>query len=491
MWWIAVFMPEVPPPSRHAAQAVQAAPLAHMVSHAALTFSPMVSLAPPHTVLLEAQASLRLWGGQGALLTHLSQVLNALPGAVRWQGAVAPTPLAATWLAQCAGPLQGFAQTHAHELKAALSVLPVHVLASSAVHQATLEHLGLYTLGHLWRLPRYGMSRRFGPALLQELDRALGLKPDPRPPVVLPDSFDQRFDLWEHTDSSALLLEATKGLLAHLGVWLLARQMLVSVLELVLHPTPRLQRIGEQADAQVLRLALGQPTRDMAHLALLLRERLNRLTLHEPLAHPVAALTLRALQLVKATTADAQTSTPQLFVAPANARSDLNRLVERLQARLGVDHVQGLVLYADHRPERATRLTPPKLGVTQRTRSSQAATSQALQPPPNLQHTQRPSCLLAQPQALPMRQGQPCVGGQPLRLLAGPERIETGWWGDDELGDEPAWLTQRDYFVAESHTHALLWVFCEPGQGVTGPNGGGASDRASSGWRWFLHGHFG
>jgi len=56
-----------------------------------------------------------------------------------------------------------------------------------------------------------------------------------------------------------------------------------------------------------------------------------------------------------------------------------------------------------------------------------------------------------------------------LRLLAGPERIESGWWDaaePDALGD-----VRRDYFVAISIRQEWLWIFrCRAG--------------------WFLHGVF-
>jgi protein ImuB len=479
MPWIAVFMPEVPLSSWSPPQALS------LVSQAALAFTPQVSVWQQRTVLLEVQASLRLFGGLEALARRLGQVVDTLiqaawqgapmPAAVSWRGAVAPTPLSAAWLAQWAGQAQGFVQTRATELKTALSALPVQVLAGLAPHQAHFEHLGLHSLGHVWRLPRSGLSRRFGPGLLDELDRALGLKPDPQEPLVLPESFEQKAELWEHTDSTAVLLDAAGRLLVHLGVWLLARQALVSQLALHLHPTPRLHRVGRSGEAQpiVLALQLAQPTRDVAHLALLLRERLQRLSLREPLLHPVAALSLHTVQLTQATTADAPS--PQLFPVAASAESSLARLVERLQARLGVDRAQGLTAQADHRPERATQQTPPHLGPAGRRRSGPDHAPQAL-PPPHLRHGLRPACLLPQPQALALQHGQPCMGGQPLRLLAGPERIETGWWV--ELSEGPGLPTQRDYYVAELPGHALVWVFREGGPG-------------SGHDRWFLHGHFG
>jgi protein ImuB len=38
-----------------------------------------------------------------------------------------------------------------------------------------------------------------------------------------------------------------------------------------------------------------------------------------------------------------------------------------------------------------------------------------------------------------------------LELLAGPERIESGWWDGDDA--------KRDYFIARSEESSLLWIY--------------------------------
>ena len=45
------------------------------------------------------------------------------------------------------------------------------------------------------------------------------------------------------------------------------------------------------------------------------------------------------------------------------------------------------------------------------------------------------------------------VFDSPLDLLAGPERIETGWWDDAPV--------TRDYFIAENAAGRLVWVYRE------------------------------
>ena len=41
----------------------------------------------------------------------------------------------------------------------------------------------------------------------------------------------------------------------------------------------------------------------------------------------------------------------------------------------------------------------------------------------------------------------------PLILLAGPERIESGWWDGHPV--------VRDYFVAGNAAQAVLWIYRE------------------------------
>ncbi|HEX7156746.1 MAG TPA: hypothetical protein VF229_05995, partial [Burkholderiaceae bacterium] len=59
--------------------------------------------------------------------------------------------------------------------------------------------------------------------------------------------------------------------------------------------------------------------------------------------------------------------------------------------------------------------------------------------------------------------------GGPLVLLAGPERIEAGWW---DVGRRPT--VHRDYFVARNRCGQTLWIYRE----LAAPRG------------WYLHGFF-
>jgi protein ImuB len=63
----------------------------------------------------------------------------------------------------------------------------------------------------------------------------------------------------------------------------------------------------------------------------------------------------------------------------------------------------------------------------------------------------------------------------PLKLLAGPERIEAGWWNDAAIA--------RDYFIAENDQGQLLWIYRE--------HNPVEKDKGNKGGNWYLQGLFG
>lgn len=419
------------------AQALQA------VAHAALAFTPAVTLEGPCTVLLEVQASLRLFGGAQALCRRLLQALAPLGHRVQW--AAAPTALGAALLARMGlppGDALGPQATDPTALQALLDPAPAHWLAAPgsppaelARLQEGLQAMGLQTLGALRRQPRSGIARRFGTALLERLDRATGRRPDPRCWVEAPEHFEARLELQARAELSAQLLPAAALLLAQLLAWAQARHGRVAAFTLQMAHEPR-HREGETVPPfTALHLALAEPALDAAHLQTLLRERLERLVLPAPSLQ----LCLQCRHLVQA-------AAPQgdLFPGAAGSHSGLARLLERLRARLGDEQVLSLQPVQDHRPECASRLQP-----LQGLPAGQAALPAAGQPPALPLH--RPAWLLPRPLPLAEREGLPWFQGRPLQLLSGPERIETGWWDGAAVA--------RDYFTAQAADGALVWIW--------------------------------
>jgi protein ImuB len=74
-----------------------------------------------------------------------------------------------------------------------------------------------------------------------------------------------------------------------------------------------------------------------------------------------------------------------------------------------------------------------------------------------------------------------------LQFLAGPYRIESGWWDDRAQANEHAAHAARDYFVVASERAGVLWIFRE--RMSLGDASHSHTGDASFGW--YLHGVFG
>lgn len=438
------------------------------LAHALLAYTPSVSVVPPQDVLAEVQPSLRCFGGAEALWARMRDSLQPLGCQV--QCAHAPGPLAALWLARhapgeqpprrwtsavLAPPGQPSPDPVWAALHEQLAALPAELAVDDPGRAQALQAMGLLTLGDLGRQPRAGLGRRFGPALLDRLDRAWGRQPDPREFLRPPACFHSRIELPGRTEDTERLLAGAGALLQQLAAWAAAHQARVPGFTLGLHHQSRLRdREHGAAGAHVshLPLAWADPGNDPAHWQAVLRERLAR----EPLAAPVLGLSLRCDRLEAG-------PAPQdgLFPELANGREGLQRLLERLEARLGPQGVCRLQAVADHRPEHATLCVPA---------TRPAVAGGVVLPGPALRLT-RPVWLLPEPQPLPERQSAPWYQGHPLHLLGGPERIETGWWDGATV--------LRDYFIAQAPGGELLWVYRLRPAPAAGQPG------------WFLHGRFG
>jgi protein ImuB len=435
--------------------------------HAALAFTPSVALDEEgHTVLLEVQASLRYFGGLQRLLQRLKDALQPLGHVL--QVATAPTALGALLLARWqAGFEFGRHTTDLKALAQRLDGVPVWLLGPGREHWESLQGMGLHTLGDLRSLPRSGVARRFSPGLLQDLDRAYGLQPQPSAWISLPPVFDRRLELFARADTTEQVLYGAAVLLRRLVAWAQAQHARVGRFLLRMHHEPRHREGRSVAEQSTLEVALAEPSADAEHLQLLLRERLA----HAVLAAPTLELSLHCSQVAKGAPPNTE-----LFPTPRSEREGFTRLIERLQARLGREQVQQLKLKSDHRPECSSVLEPaqPRMGEGAGAASTPGTAGQAVSSGP-LAPISRPVWLLPAPEPLPERQFKPLIDGQPVQLLSGPERIETGWWDGA--------LAQRDYFIAATSDGALVWIYRD--RLPTSLD----EEEAASGW--YLQGRFG
>lgn len=377
----------------------------------AYRFSSQVSLHYPRALLLEVHSSLGLFGPWPRLEARLREELDQL--GYQRRIVLAPNPVAARVLANVQ---DGLVINSTTELESAIGRLPVQRAGLCPEEVEALTRMGLRRLDAVLQLPRATLARRFPASLLEQLDRLLGRRPLGLDFYVPPDEFSTRVELNFEVESHQALLFPLRRALGDLAAYLASRDSGVQRFTLYLE-----HRSGPPTE---LKVGLLAAEREASMLFELTRVRLEQLQLPAPVL---------ALQLLARDLPAFVPERRELFDARPQQNLGWEQLRERLRARLGNDTLHGLGAHVDPRPEQAWRPYPTKAPAEARP---------------------RPGWLLAKPQAL----REP-----PPHLLAGPERIESGWWDGADL--------RRDYYRAQLRNGQQAWVFHTDGT-------------------WWLHGWF-
>jgi protein ImuB len=415
----------------------------HAVAMALLQFTPQLAQAEEATLLLDVGGSLRLFGGIRALCRQVSETMRAL-GFTAWLSC-APTARGAWLLARSNA---GRALTMEAMVRR-MERLPLSLLPPARPYLGWFEGIGCLTVGEMRRLPRPGLQRRCGRALLDMLDDAHGERPELHEWIAAPASFRAKLELFDRVENAEALLFGAHRLVLQLTGWLSARQLAVERIRLLLeHERGKVARPPTAID-----VVLAEPTWRDGHLVRLLKERLGR----QELDAPVIGLCLEAPQVQPMAV-----PSDSLFPEPGGSKEDWQRLLELLTARLGPENVLQAAPRADYRPEQANAW----VSVQEKIRPA----DMRAQLPQDMSSLPRPAWLLAKPIALLMRDHRPFYGS-PLKIMSTGERIEAGWWGQ---------MQTRDYFMAEGEDHAHYWLFRER-----------TGNDAEAATRWYLHGLFG
>jgi protein ImuB len=366
----------------------------------AYAYSSQVSLELPHAVVLEIGRSRRLFGTCAQLVPRMREELRAM--GFRHRVVVAPNPWAARALANVQDEVvvdEAMLRRRLGELPLARSGLPRDV-------SVALARMGVRRWHQLRALPRASIARRFGTSVLEHVDRLESSGHCTLTWHRPPDHFEARIEFEYDVESSQSLLFPLRRLTADLAAFLRGRDGGVQRLSLWLE--------HERCDDSEVVVGLLAPEREADVLFELARGRLERASLPAP----TRGLRLRATDLPPFVP-----EATDLFDTRAHRHQPWPHLRERLRARLGDDAVRVPQWRADHRPERVLEGEGPM-------------------PMPPRSMPRRPGWLLPRP--------VPCHASIEARI-AGPERIEAGWWEDDDV--------RRDYYVADASTGQRLWVF--------------------------------
>jgi protein ImuB len=387
--------------------------------------------------LLEVGASVRLFGGLEPLLHVIREDLQCQGHSV--MRGVAPTPMAAWLLARAGHDAPVCAVQH---LAAALADVPVQCLELPQRMVDDLLAMGVNTFGRCVRLPRDALTRRFGPTLLNVMDRALGLCADPRPRWTAAPRFERRMDLAFESADRNVLMRGVELLLSELVGFLHTHDCTASAVELLFN--------HRNTPATRIQLELVVPSRDPQHIKTLLAQRVEHVFIEQQVLY--LGMRVERLSALVPQSDDLYAHMESRHTSVSSAeRTDLSEqrgqlLVERLAARLGRERVCVLSVVADHRPERMGIELPWQ--VHPRARHAHARSDQ--------HHVvaddsaiDMPLWLLPQPRLL--AEGG-CVDGR-LVIEQGPCRIESGWWDGHDIA--------RDYYLARSDHGSYYWLFRE------------------------------
>lgn len=372
----------------------------------AYRFSSLVSTDFPHAIVLEIGRSLKLFGPWPRLEAQMREELREL--GFRHRLVAAPNPHAARVLANVHDGIGLSDET----LLTGLGQIPIERAGLDRDTALALSRMGLRQLRQVFALPRDSITRRFAKTVLPHLD---ALRGDFSPPLRYyrpPDVFDQRIEFDHEVESNQALLFPLRRLTADLAAFLAGRDGGVERYTLVLEHE-------RCADSEVC-VGLLTPERAPVMLFELGRGRLEQAQVPAP---------VRGLRLIARELPPFVPANRDLFDARSQQAVPWTQLRERLRARLGDDAVHGLAVRADHRPERAWGES------NQRERPS----SPSVLP--------RPGWLLSGP--MPLRD-------HTLKVLAGPERIESGWWDGEEV--------RRDYYLVETSSGQRAWAYCVAGE---------------------------
>ncbi|WP_461657409.1 DUF6504 family protein [Methylorubrum aminovorans] len=402
-------------------------------------YAPIVALDPPDGLLIDVTGAAHLFGGEAPLLADLSARLERTGITARL--ALADTPGCAWGLARFGAggivPPGGAAQ--------ALAPLPVAALRLGAEAVRALQEVGLTRIGGLTDKPRAALRLRFGAEILFRLDRALGHEPEPLTALAAPETPLVVLRFAEPVGARESLERVVADLCARLVPELERRGLGARRLDLVFARVDRLD--------QAVRVGTARPSRDAAHLARLLTERL-------PLVDPGFGIEEAWLGASRVEPlAESQAS----HLAAGPQAPDLAALVDTLLVRLGAARVYRLAPVESDLPERAVRRVP-----------ALAAPLGAVWPA----DLPRPARLLAPPE--PVSAVAEIPDAPPLFFVwrntrhriaraDGPERILGEWW----VAEAEADLT-RDYYRVETEAGERFWLFRDGPMEAQG--------------RWWLHG---
>jgi protein ImuB len=448
-------------------------------------FSPWVAEEAPAALVVDLTGCAHLFGGEEALLDQIAadcedlgltvhsgiaDTLGAAWALARYAGQPAPVARSGDAIDQEAwatrsravkrrnwekgGPAPRLETAGARpsriaapgQTRTALAGLPVAALRLPPETAVELTRLGLRRVSDLSGQPRAGLARRFGRQLVQRLDQAMGVEPEPVSPAKPAPRFAVRLTFPDPIGLESDIVAALDRLLPPLGDRLRAAGRGARQVRLECHRT-------DQATEWV-EVGLARPSANPDRIRPLLLLKIGGID---------AGFGIDRLRLLAVETEPLHDRQHRGHLeAASDGRSratpgvPLDDLVGRIGARVGLEQITRLHPAESHVPEKSAKVMAAAW--------SEPAGAWPLPAAPRPLLLWRPEPVTAEDGPdLPFafrwrRRGFHTVAG------VGPERIAPEWWLD-----EPDWRSGvRDYWRVVTDTGETLWLYYAHGGAVSG-----------------------
>lgn len=407
-----------------------------------IRFTPIAAVDGQDGLMLDTSGCAHLWGGEQAYLKDILSRLKAFGYHVR--AAIADT-IGTAWAVSRFGQVKAIIEPGGQH-EALLPLPPAAIRLESAILER-LDKLGLYQVSSFISMPRSALRRRFGTALLQRIDQALGQEIELLRPVCPVEPYRERLPCLEPIRTAT-------------GIEIALCQLLQALCERLSNEEKGLRAAafkGYRIDGAIQQISIGtnRPSRDIQHLFRLFNLKIG--TMEPDLGFELFTL--------EATTVEAYPATLEYLwqLGKAEHEKDIAELMDRIAGRLGVHTIHRYLPLEHYWPELSFKETSSL--------HEQSQTEWRTDRP-------RPVHLLAQPEPIDVMVQLPdyppahfIYKGKVYRITKadGPERIERAWWLDE--GEH------RDYYCVEDEEGARYWLFRLGSYKNNNP-------------KWFLHGFF-
>lgn len=408
-----------------------------------IRFTPVVAIDLPDGLMLDVTGCAHLWGGEQQYLDEINNRFKHFGYAVRI--AIADT-IGAAWAMARYG--QQNAIIKSGEQISALQPLPPSCLRIDTAIAERLEKLGLRQISSFISMPRPSLRRRFGKALLKQLDKASGHEEESIIPVLPIEPYYERLPCLEPIVTATGIAIALQRLLDALCKRLSQEE---KGLRGALFKCYRIDGKMEKIE-----IGTNRPTCNVKHLFKLFEIKIDAI---EP-ALGIELFTMEALKV------EALAIVQERLWEDHYGLDDtgLSELLDRIAGKMGAGKIHRYVPDEHYWPERSFKAAL--------TINEPLQTIWKIDRP-------RPLQLLSKPAAIEVTAPIPDYppmnfryNGKLHKIMKadGPERIEQEWWLQQGQ--------HRDYYAVEDEEGHRYWLFRL-----------GHYDAAKS-YQWFIHGFF-